>query len=67
MKGRGVIKICTTRPGKMGKDVAYMEVESAQLYKNLTVPLVSVPTGVINQLYIVSSGNLSIESWSFVK
>ncbi|MBR5936498.1 MAG: family 43 glycosylhydrolase [Bacteroidaceae bacterium] len=67
VKGRGVIKICTTRPGKLGKDVAYMEVESAQLYKNLTVPLVNVPTGVVNQLYIVSSGNLSIESWSFVK
>ena len=67
VKGRGIIKICTTRPGKTGKDVAYMEVETALMYRNLTVPLVSVPTGVVNQLYIVSSGNISIENWSFVK
>lgn len=67
VKGRGIIKICTTKPGKIGKDVAYMEVESALMYRNLTVPLVSVPTGVVNQLYIVSSGNISIENWSFVK
>lgn len=65
VKGRGIIKVCSARPGKTGVDIAYMEVDALRLWKNLTVPLASVPTGVTSRLYIVSSGNISIENWSF--
>ena len=68
VKGRGIIKICSVRPGKTGTDIAYVEVESPKMWKNVTVPLVSVPkNGVTARLYFVSSGNISIDYWSFIK
>ena len=47
--------------------VAIAEVDSPTEYTEIRVPLVNMIKGVQDELYITSTGKMSLESWSFVK
>ena len=64
VKGSGAIKVCSKNPTK-GRIYAWVDVPESKNYITVTVPLIIKPTGVVDDLYLVSSGNLSIKSWSF--
>ncbi|MBO7050315.1 MAG: family 43 glycosylhydrolase [Bacteroidaceae bacterium] len=67
VKGEGILTVTTDAPGSGGIVVAIAEVNSSLVYSEVLVPLVSQVKGVVNELYITSVGNLSLESWSFIK
>ncbi|MBO4561852.1 MAG: family 43 glycosylhydrolase [Bacteroidaceae bacterium] len=67
VKGSGVLAITTGSPGKKGTYLVLAEVDSPNTYQEITVPTLKVIKNVQNKLYFTSSGNISLESWSFIK
>ena len=65
--GTGILKICYKEPDDWGEEIAYVEVSARGYYDDFIVPLVKETKGVKGKVFIVSSGNISIQSWSFVK
>lgn len=63
-KGKGVIKFCNGT-SKYNKAFALVEVQDDGNYKTYTVPVSNMPIGVSKKLYILFSGDISLESWSF--
>ena len=64
--GNGLIAVTSNHPGKWGTYITVAEVDSRG-YTDITVPLWSIAKGVVPKLFLVSKGNVSIESWSFIK
>jgi hypothetical protein len=66
VSGTGLIAVTSKNPGKWGTYITVAEVNSRG-YTDITVPLWSITKGVVQKLFIVAQGNVSIESWSFIK
>ena len=66
VSGNGLIAVTSKNPGKWGTYITVAEVDSRG-YTDITVPLWSITKGVVPKLFIVAQGNVSIESWSFIK
>ena len=66
VSGNGLIAVTSKNPGKWGTYITVAEVDSRG-YTDITVPLWSITKGVVAKLFIVAQGNVSIESWSFIK
>lgn len=66
VSGTGIIAVTSNYPGKRGNYITVAEVDSRG-YTDITVPLWSVTKGVVSRLFIAAQGNVSIESWSFIK
>ena len=67
VKGQGILAVLSDAPSSAGTMIAIAEVDSPSEYTEIRVPLVNRLKGVQDELYITSTGNMSLESWSFVK
>ncbi len=67
VKGSGLLAVTIDYPGKGGKCVALAEVDSPSGYTQVYVPLQREVTGVKEKLYLTSSNNISLKSWSFIR
>lgn len=67
VKGDGLIAVTTGSVGANGTVLVLAEINSASEYTDIQVPLLRKTSGVQSALYIVAKGNLSLESWSFIK
>ena len=65
VKGKGALKVCGKKPGSTGKTYVVADIPESNDYVTITVPVYSKPEDVVNLLYLVSSDELSIKSWSF--
>lgn len=67
VKGQGILAVSIDSPSSSGTLVAIAEVDSPSEYTEIRVPLVNRIKKVQDELYITSTGNLSLESWSLIK
>ena len=66
-KGKGIIAVTTGFVGSSGTNYVIAEVDSQSEYVDLEVPLLKIATGLQSEFYISAVGDISLESWSFIK
>ena len=67
VKGNGILGITYGYPGSSGEQVAIADVDASSGYKEIQVPLLAPTKGVKAELFITSTGDISVESWSFIR
>lgn len=64
--GKGLLAVTTLGPGKKGKYVVVVEIDS-DTYADYTVPLWAITKGTKSKLFLTSKGNINLLSWSFIR
>lgn len=64
--GKGLLAITSNGPGKNGRYVVIVEVDSGA-YADYIVPLWSITRNTKAKFFITAKGNISLQSWSFIK
>lgn len=67
VKGTGILAVTVGFVGSSGTLVALAEVDASTGYTDIQVPLHKPIKGVQSELYLMSVGNISLESWSFIQ